>query len=192
MKLIVGLGNPGRKYQGTRHNVGFDVIALLAQRMAAGRAKSRFQGELWEADFGGERCLMLCPQTYMNLSGRSVQPTREYFRIDFGEMLVVCDDFQLSLGTIRFRTHGSSGGQKGLADIIRCVDTDQVPRLRIGVGPLPDRWDAADFVLSRFNGQERELIASTIEAAADSVETWVHHGIDQCMNRYNGIRLEPE
>lgn len=185
MKLIVGLGNPGRKYQRTRHNVGFEVIAILARRFATGRAKSRFEGELWEADFKGQRCLLLCPLTYMNLSGRSVQSTLEYYRLDCEQLLIICDDFHLTLGKVRFRAKGSSGGQKGLADIIHCLGTDQVPRLRIGVGPLPERWDAADFVLSRFAGEERKLADETIAVAADSVETWVRDGIGQCMNRYN-------
>ena len=186
MKLIVGLGNPGRKYQGTRHNVGFEVIAILARRFATGQAKSRFQGELWEADFNGQRCLLLCPHTYMNLSGRSVQSTLDYYRLDCEQLLVICDDFHLTLERIRFRAKGSSGGQKGLGDIIHRLGTDQVPRLRIGVGPLPERWDAADFVLSRFAGEERKLAQKTIDVVAGSVETWVHDGIEQCMNRYNG------
>ncbi|MCH2131861.1 MAG: aminoacyl-tRNA hydrolase [Pirellulaceae bacterium] len=188
MKLIVGLGNPGKKYQSTRHNVGFEVIAILSQRFASGKAKNRFQGETWEANIHGERCLLLCPLTYMNLSGRSVQPALEYYRIQPDELLVICDDFHLDLGTLRFRPQGSSGGQKGLADIIRCLGTDEVPRLRMGVGPLTDRWDAADFVLSRFSGQHRELAQETILSAAEGVESWISEGIEQCMNRYNGLR----
>ena len=186
MKLIVGLGNPGRKFQGTRHNIGFDTVAILAQQFATGKAKSRFQGELWEADIRDQRCLLLCPNTYMNLSGRSVRPVQEYFRIELDQLLVICDDFHLTLGRIRYRPKGSSGGQKGLGDIIQCLGTDQVARLRIGVGPLPDRWDAADFVLSRFTNEEQELVAGTVDAAASSVETWVEDGMEECMNRYNG------
>ena len=185
MKLVVGLGNPGRKYQKTRHNVGYDVIGLLAQRFATGKPKNRFQGALIEADVEGERSLLLCPETYMNRSGDSVQPARDYYRLQNSDLMIVCDDFQLPLGRIRFRSAGSAGGQKGLDDILHRLATQDVPRLRIGIGPVAEGWDPSDFVLSRFNKQEASRIAEVMTRAADGVVSWVHHGIDYCMNHYN-------
>ena len=140
MKLIVGLGNPGRKYAGTRHNVGFEVLAELGRRAAAGRPRTKFQAELLEAMVGGEKVLLLSPLTYMNRSGSSVQPARDFYQLDNEDLLIICDDINLPLAKLRFRAKGSSGGQKGLEDILRRLGTDQVPRLRLGVGQPPAQW----------------------------------------------------
>src|SRR5215467_13737474 len=137
MKLVVGLGNPGRKYEGTRHNVGFRVIEELARKYARGKAKTAFAGEVIEADLENDKALLLCPHTLMNLSGTSVLAARDFYKIPHGDLLIVCDDFNLPLGKLRFRPSGSSGGQKGLEDIIRRLGTDEVPRLRIGIGSPP-------------------------------------------------------
>lgn len=186
MKLVVGLGNPGRKYESTRHNVGFEVVSELARRWAAGaRPKSTFQGELVDVSMGGERSILLSPHTFMNRSGHSVVLARDFYKLANEDVLVVCDDFALPVGQLRCRGKGSSGGQKGLEDIIRALGSDEVPRLRVGIGPVPDAWIAADFVLSKFNTEERKLIDATIVRAADAVETWAREGIAACMNRYN-------
>src|SRR5947199_8400966 len=150
MKLIVGLGNPGSKYAGTRHNVGFEVAALLAKKFATSSPRAKFQGEIVEATVAGQKALLLTPLTYMNLSGASVLATRDFYKIDNENLLVVCDDFALPLGKLRLRVKGSSGGQKGLEDILRRLGTEEISRLRIGVGPLPLGRDAAGFVLSKF------------------------------------------
>jgi len=185
MKLIVGLGNPGRKYEGTRHNIGFDVVAEVARRHATDKPRSKFDAAVVEAMVGGERTLLIQPQTFMNLSGASVSKAAAFYKVNVEEILVVCDDFNLPLGKLRFRASGSSGGQKGLGDIIRQLGTDRVNRLRIGVGPVPDRWDPADFVLGKFRSDEGQEIESTVAEAADGISDWVAQGIDHCMNQYN-------
>jgi peptidyl-tRNA hydrolase, PTH1 family len=186
VKLVLGLGNPGRKYQGTRHNVGFAVADELAQRHGVGGRKSKFQGDVNEIELNGEKAILLWPHTYMNLSGASALAARDFYKLENHELLVVCDDFNLPLGKLRFRADGSAGGQKGLADVIVRLGTDVVPRLRIGVGPLPPNWDPADFVLSRFTKEEQPTVESTIATAADAVENWIDRGIAGCMNKFNG------
>lgn len=185
MKLVVGLGNPGRKYQGTRHNIGFIVLAHLAGKYGGGKPKAKFQGEVVDADLNGERAVLLCPHTFMNNSGNSVQPARDFYKLENHEVIVICDDFNLPLGTIRFRPSGSSGGQKGLADIVRRLGDELVPRLRIGIGPLPDGWESVDFVLGRFNDKEAKEVEEIAERAAQGIVDWAHQGIDYSMNQYN-------
>ena len=185
MKLIVGLGNPGRKYQGTRHNIGFEVVGELARRHSVGRPRVKFKGHVCDARIGDESVLLLTPETFMNLSGSSVQPAADFLKLDNEDVLIVCDDFHLPLARIRFRPRGSAGGQKGLADILRRMGTPDIPRLRIGVGEPPPRWDVADYVLSRFRKEETEAIEVAIQRAADGVSDWVRLGIDYCMNNYN-------
>ncbi len=185
MKLIVGLGNPGPKYQRTRHNVGFEVADRLAQRAGESRWKERFSGQTLDLRIGDVPCLVLKPLTFMNLSGRAVQAACRFYKLDPADVLVICDDFHLPLGKLRFRARGSAGGQKGLADILNSLGTQEVPRLRIGVGELPDRWDAADFVLSRFTKDEQPTIELALDRAADAVGDWAGSGIEYCMNHYN-------
>jgi len=129
--------------------------------------------------------MLLRPQSYMNRSGASVQAARDYYQLDHDEILVVCDDFNLPVARLRFRSKGSSGGQKGLQDIIRCLGDERFPRLRIGIGPPPENWDVADYVLSKFGKEEKPVIHEAIERAADAVVTWTTDGIETCMNQYN-------
>jgi PTH1 family peptidyl-tRNA hydrolase len=185
VKLVVGLGNPGKKYEGTRHNVGFWVLDELSRRGKASAGKSKFQGEVTEVEHTGQKALLLWPHTFMNLSGASVVAARDFYKIAGDNLLVVCDDFNLPLAKLRFRAEGSSGGQKGLADVIDRLGTETVPRLRIGVGPVPPNWDPADFVLSRFSKQEQQIVEEIITRAAEAVEDWLAHGIQDCMNKYN-------
>ncbi|HWA98307.1 MAG TPA: aminoacyl-tRNA hydrolase [Pirellulales bacterium] len=185
MKLIVGLGNPGRKYQGTRHNVGFEVLAELARRAGASQTKASFQAEVIDAIVDGERAILLAPQTYMNRSGTSVGLARSFYKLTNEDILVICDDFALPCGKLRLRGQGSSGGQNGLDDVIRVLGTDQVARLRIGIGPLPAGWNAADFVLGRFSAEDRTTIDVTIPTAADAASVWARQGIATAMNRFN-------
>ncbi|MBN1851588.1 MAG: aminoacyl-tRNA hydrolase [Pirellulales bacterium] len=187
MKLIVGLGNPGRKYGRTRHNVGFEVVDELARRLAAGRKKYQFDGEVVETRLGNHRLLLLWPQTYMNHSGVSVRQAVSFYRIDLVDILIVCDDFNLPLARLRFRPHGSDGGQKGLGDILCQLGTQEIARLRIGVGPLPPGWDAAGYVLSRFKKREREEMDSAVLRAADAVQRWIETDINVCMNEFNAL-----
>jgi len=186
MKLIVGLGNPGRKYVGTRHNVGWEVLAELARQFGTGAPRAKFRGEVVDAAIRGEKVLLLCPQTYMNRSGASVQLARDFYKLDNQELMVVCDDFHLPLARLRFRAKGSAGGQRGLEDVIQRLGTDQFPRLRIGIGAPPPEWDVADYVLSRFTREEQEEIDRAVPRAAGALADWVSEGIDYCMNQYNG------
>jgi PTH1 family peptidyl-tRNA hydrolase len=181
----VGLGNPGRKYEGTRHNVGFAVLNELARRHNAARPKNNFQGEITEIQIAGHRTLLLWPHTFMNLSGASVLAARDFYKVENPDLLIVCDDFNIPVAKLRFRGEGSSGGQNGLADVIQRLGTQAVPRLRIGVGPVPSSWDPADFVLSKFTKEESQTIELTIVRAADAIEDWTANGIASCMNKYN-------
>lgn len=185
MKMVVGLGNPGRRYAETRHNVGFEVVAKVARLHGAGAARQRFQGELAEVRIGEQAVQLLCPLTYMNASGGSVQPARDFFRIADEDLLVVCDDFNLPLARLRLRPRGSAGGQKGLEDVLRRLGTDDIPRLRIGIGPVPQQWDVTNFVLGKFTSQQRQEIDPALDQAAQAVANWVRHDIQYCMNQYN-------
>jgi len=185
MKLIVGLGNPGRKYAGTRHNVGFEVLAELAKRLGADKPKSRFDGELTEAQIDSQRVLLLWPLTYMNNSGGCVQPTRDFYKVASEDLLVVCDDVSLPTGKLRLRAKGSSGGQKGLKDIIGRLGTEEFPRLRIGIGTQPPGWELADYVLSKFSSDEEPVVREAISKAADAAIDWIRSGLAPAMNKYN-------
>jgi PTH1 family peptidyl-tRNA hydrolase len=185
MKLVVGLGNPGREYQQTRHNVGFEIVDEIQRRQGLGKPKKKFKGKLNEAAIGGQKVLLLQPETYMNLSGSSVQLVCGFYQIERSDVLVVCDDFNLTLGQLRFRPSGSAGGQKGLADIIRRLGGEDIPRLRIGIGQPPDGWDVADYVLSRFRDDEMQVTKQALSRAALGVLDWVERGMQHCMNQYN-------
>ncbi|HEX5105161.1 MAG TPA: aminoacyl-tRNA hydrolase [Pirellulaceae bacterium] len=185
MKLIVGLGNPGGQYKDTRHNVGFEVARLLAQKFGSAAPRGRFQGETVEARIAGRKALLLTPLTYMNLSGASVLAARDFYKIEHPDILVVCDDFNLPLGKLRLRVKGTAGGQNGLADILQRLGTDEIPRLRIGIGSPPPGRDPAGYVLSRFAKDEQPVIAESIQRAAEAAAAWVESGIAEAMNKYN-------
>ncbi len=185
MKLVAGLGNPGRNYEGTRHNVGFDVVEILAKRSGSPVRRARFQGDTAQVTIRGCPVLLLWPLTWMNLSGASVLAARDFYKIEHDDILIVCDDFQLSTDTIRIRASGSGGGQNGLSDVLARLGTNAVPRLRLGIGPVAEGWKTADFVLGRFSKSEREAVTPLLERAADAVEEWAAVGIESAMNRYN-------
>ena len=185
MKIVVGLGNPGSQYFGTRHNVGFDVIAELAQRWQCGKPQLKFQAEIREAFPPSGKVLLVTPMTYMNRSGESVQQIARFYQIASEDVVVICDDMNLPLGRLRWRAGGSSGGQKGLGDILLRLGTETVPRLRLGVGRPPGSMDAAAWVLARFRAEERSEAELMAKLAADSIECWVADGIASTMNRFN-------
>lgn len=185
MKLIVGLGNPGRKYLYTRHNVGYEVLQRVAKSFGTSSSVERFQGDLVEGMIGSEKLLLLCPTTYMNLSGASVLAARDFYKVPLEDILIVCDDLNLDLGQLRIRGKGSSGGQNGLKDIAHRLGSEEFARLRLGIGSPPGRWDAKDYVLSKFRGDEEELIAVAFEQAVLAVRDWAIHGLAYCMNQYN-------
>jgi PTH1 family peptidyl-tRNA hydrolase len=192
MKVVVGLGNPGRKYNNTRHNIGFEVLAEVARRWQAGKPRLKFEAEYAEVVAGGQKVLLLSPLTYMNASGKAVIGATNFFEVTPDDVLVVCDDFNLPVGKLRFRPSGSAGGQKGLADILRRLGTQDVPRVRVGIGPLPPQWNVSDFVLSRFESDERTTIDTLVQVAADGVGDWVREDVAFCMNRYNGYPDPPK
>ncbi len=184
MKLVVGLGNPGSKYAGTRHNVGYEVVDELVRRTPVA-AREKFHGQWYELRVGDERVGLLKPLTWMNLSGKSLLAARDFYRVPHVNCLVICDDFQLGLGRLRFRKEGSSGGQKGLDDILARFGANDVPRLRMGVGAPPPGWDPKDHVLARFDVAEKARMREAVERAATAVSDWIREGIEFCMNRYN-------
>ena len=181
--MIAGLGNPGRKYAGTRHNVGFDVLDLLAERhrLAWESAPSDAMMAKWRAS----GALLAKPLTFMNLSGHAVGELLRYFKIDLSDLLVVVDDVNLELGRLRARSGGSAGGHNGLKSLIAQLGTEEFARLRVGVGRGDDRRDLADHVLATFDPQERTIVAETVGRTADAVELFVAEGIRPVMNRFN-------
>ena len=185
MKIVVGLGNPGPKYAGTRHNVGFEVVEYLAAAPSVGPWRaSRFQALVAEAKEGGEAVLLVKPETFMNLSGRAVRAVLDFYKLTPADLLVVSDDIALPLGKLRARAKGSHGGQNGLRDIQQQLGTDEYPRLRVGVGS-PGGGDAADYVLGRFRPTERAAVDEAVAKAAQAVLVWVRQGLEACMNAAN-------
>jgi PTH1 family peptidyl-tRNA hydrolase len=185
MKLVAGLGNHGREYAGTRHNVGYETVDRLAEKLGPVKFRGQFSGRTTVVKVGDEKVLLLKPETYMNRSGQSVQPALAFYGMQTEDLLVICDDLNLPIGKIRVRRSGSDGGQKGLRNIAERLGSTEYARLRIGIGATPPGQDAADFVLSRFAKSERKLIDEAIEQAVEAVIVWCESGIDRCMNRFN-------
>lgn len=183
MKIIVGLGNPGREYASTRHNLGFMVVNELARRLGAASTRTRFRAELSEAHVDGEKVVLVKPQTYMNLSGSAVRETAHWYKTKPEELLVIADDIELPFGALRMRGGGGSGGHNGLKSIFAELGTDQVPRLRIGVGR--GSGDATRQVLTRFAADEERALPELIQTAADCALGWVRDGVVLTMNRCN-------
>lgn len=184
MLAVFGLGNPGKRYLGTRHNVGFEVIDILAERLGASVSRRRFKARLGEAQAGSNRLLLVKPQTFMNDSGRSVQAACAWHGLEPDHLLVVCDDLDLEPGQIRARRKGSSGGHRGLKSVADLLGTTAFPRLRVGIG-RPEPQDAIDYVLDRPGRSDRAAIADALQAAADAACCWAEDGIEACMNRFN-------
>ena len=186
MYIIVGLGNPGSRYEGTRHNMGFDVIDRLITVNNIPQAGRKFHAVYGTGIIGGQKVVLAKPVTYMNLSGTSVRELMDYYKIDpTRELIVISDDIDLEPGRIRIRKKGSAGGQNGLKHIIQCIGTQDFIRVRVGTGAKPQDWELADWVLSRFPKEERTQVDDAIIRAAEAVETIVTDGIDTAMNRYN-------
>ena len=185
--LVVGLGNPGEKYENTRHNVGFLTVDELAERARVPVQKLKYRALTNTVELGGARALLMKPVTYMNLSGEAVGQAARFYKIPPERVLVISDDVSLPLGKLRIRKSGSAGGHNGLKNIIQHLGTDQFPRVKIGVGekPHPD-YDMADWVLSRFTGEDLKTITQAVKRAADAVECFVREGPDKAMNQFNG------
>lgn len=184
-RFVVGLGNPGKRYERTRHNLGFQVVDALVRRWNAPPPRQAFSGLLWDASFQGRRVMLLEPQTFMNLSGQAVGELARFYKAAAGEVMVVLDDMALPPGQIRLRAEGSAGGHHGLADVVRALGTIEVPRLRVGIGSPPPRMAGADYVLGLMT--EEELAAAKLAEgrACLAIETWLASGIDVAMNLFN-------
>jgi len=184
-KLIVGIGNPGPEYARTRHNIGFRVVDLLAKQLGVKREEARFKGVFAAAKLDGLTVGLLKPLTYVNLSGQSVREAVNRLNLATEQILVVLDDAQIPLGKLRLRAKGSSGGHKGLQSIIEALQTENIPRLRIGIGSPPEGVDMATYVLSPFEPEEEAIIAETVEIAAEAAKVWAKDGIEIAMQRFN-------
>lgn len=184
--LIVGLGNPGDKYDGTRHNAGFLAVDALADKGQFRISRVKFKALTAQAEVGGQGALVMKPTTYMNLSGEAVGEAARFYHIPPAQVLVISDDVDLPLGKLRLRTGGSAGGHNGLKSVIQHLGTDQFPRIKIGVGgkPHPD-YDMADWVLGRLQGEDRRVLDEAAERAAEAVACLLKDGPQKAMNRFN-------
>ena len=185
MKLVAGLGNPGRKYEGTRHNIGFDVLDVLARRHGAQWEMGPRGIEALVGRWRSHDTVLAKPLTFMNLSGGAIVALLQFYKIDPADLLVVVDDVNIDLGRLRLRPGGSAGGHNGLKSVIGSLGSDQFARMRIGVGRGDNRRDLADHVLAKFDADERAIVAEMVDRAADAIELFIAEGIGPVMNRYN-------
>jgi len=192
MKLVAGLGNPGRQYAGTRHNVGFDIIDVLAKRHAVSFEAAPADAIMGKWRDGGDVILLVKPLTFMNLSGEAVGQLLRYFKIDVADLLVISDDVNLPIGRLRVRGTGSEGGHNGLRSMAQVLGTNDYSRLRVGVGRGDTRRDLADHVLAKFEPEELPGVEDAVVRAADAVECWVRDGLAKAMNTFNRETTEPK
>ncbi len=185
--MIVGLGNPGQKYVRTRHNAGFMAIDLLAERSGVKIDKKQKNALIADALVGGERCLLVKPQTFMNLSGEAVVPLAQYYKIPYENIIVIFDDIEFNVGKLRIKRHGSHGGHNGIKNIIALSGSEAFPRVKIGVGKKPNpEYDLKDWVLGKIPLSLSDEFDNALSRAADAVEELVKNGVDSAMNKYNG------
>jgi PTH1 family peptidyl-tRNA hydrolase len=185
MYCLVGLGNPGKEYEKTRHNVGFRVIDYIAGAHSVTLGRNRFRAVFGRGEIANQTCVLVKPQTFMNNSGDAVRRVAVFYKVPAEQVLVILDDMDLELGQIRLRAKGSDGGHKGLRSIVAHAGTDELPRLRLGVGRPAPGQEAMDYVLAEFRPHEREKAEEMIHNAAQAVEFYLSYGIEAAMNRYN-------
>lgn len=186
MYLIVGLGNPGKEYEKTRHNAGFDTIDELVEQFRIAQSGVKFKAMYGKGIIGGKKAILAKPLTFMNLSGEAVRGLVDYFKIDVKEeLIVIYDDIDLDPGHVRIRAKGSAGGHNGMKNIVKILGTQEFARVRIGVGAKPRGWDLADYVLSRFSEEERKLVDESIERSCKAVACILEEGVEAAMNQYN-------
>ncbi|WP_026509611.1 aminoacyl-tRNA hydrolase [Butyrivibrio sp. LC3010] len=191
MYLIAGLGNPEKRYNATRHNVGFGVIDVLSEKYDIDLTEMKFKGMYGKGRIGSEKVILLKPLTYMNLSGESIRPVADYFKIDTkSELIVISDDIDLDPGRIRVRPGGSAGGHNGLKNIIAQLGHDEFSRVRVGVGKKPPRIDLADWVLGHFDKEDTAYVMEAMEHAADAVKIIMEEDVNAAMNKWNGVKPE--
>jgi len=188
LTVIAGLGNPGNKYENTRHNVGFSTIDLLSSKHGIKVNKLKHKALTGEGTIAGNRVLLVKPQTFMNLSGESIRDIAEWYKLPMENIIIIYDDVDLNVGTVRIRPKGSSGTHNGMKSVIYQMQSDEFPRIRIGIGKAPEGWDLADYVLSRFSADEAGAIRESVERAADAAASIVSDGVSTAMNLYNGER----
>lgn len=184
IRLIAGLGNPGKKYENTRHNVGFKAIDLLADKLAMRLDQKKFSSEFGQTQYKDKKLILIKPQEYMNRSGQAVATVKGFYKLEDSEIIVVTDDLALEPGVIRVRPKGSAGGHNGLKDIIARIGTNQFPRLRIGIGQSTFA-DSKDYVLGKISSDEADDINSAIEKSVQAIFSWLDEDIDSVMNRFN-------
>ena len=193
MFVIAGLGNFGKEYENTRHNVGFDVIDKLSEEENIGVLEKKHKPIVGKGIVAGEKCILAKPLTYMNLSGESIGEMVNYYKVDeTTELIVISDDISLEAGQIRIRKSGSAGGHNGLKNIIAHLGHEKFIRIRVGVGEKPKGWDLADYVLGHFSGNERKLMEETYSMAAEAIRTIISDGPDAAMNQFNGRKKTEE
>lgn len=186
MVLIVGLGNPGAKYNHTRHNVGFDVVDIISQKTGIPIKKKKSQALVGEGTVDGQRVVLALPQTYMNLSGQSVRALMDWYKVSPEKVLVIYDDIDLPPGAVRLRPHGGPGTHNGMRSIVECLGTQGFPRVRVGIGGKPPEWDLADWVLSHYESKEtRQVAFDAYLTAADAALCFLKEGIEAAMQRFN-------
>ena len=192
MFLIVGLGNPGDKYDHTRHNVGFDVLTILSGKLRIPITRLKHRALVGEGQFMGEKVALCKPQTYMNLSGEAVQALMHWYRVPPENMLVIYDDIDLDAGWLRIRKDGSAGTHNGMRSIVACIGTEAFPRIRVGIGGRPPQFELADWVLSHYNTPaERQAAFDAYTQAADAAIEWMKSGVQSAMTRFNTKRPKP-
>lgn len=187
MYIITGLGNPGKKYEGTRHNMGFDAIDILSKDLDIDVSRLKFKSLIGEGNFKGEKVILQKPQTYMNLSGEAVYDIVNFYKLSLTNLIVIYDDKDLDIGKIRIRKKGSAGGHNGLKSIIYLLESDEFVRIRIGIGKPDD--DMISYVLGKFNGHDLNIIKKTQELAKDAALDIISNGVDYAMNHYNGNEI---
>lgn len=184
--LLVGLGNPGREYRETRHNVGFMAVDRLCASFGIKLSRLQSKALTGSGQWAGHKIVLAKPQTFMNLSGQAVSSLLRFYKVPLPQLLVMHDDIDLPVGTLRIRPDGGSAGQRGLASIIQQLGTQEFPRLRIGVGRPPGQKEAADYVLKGFTSSDQELITIVLDRAVDAARIFIEHGLEMAMNQYNG------
>lgn len=188
VRIIAGLGNPGDRYRGTRHNIGFMVADRIVERLSCDNAEAKFSGLIHDCRTEAGRLMVLKPLTFMNLSGRSVAAAARWFNTELDDVLVIYDDLDLPFGEIRLRTKGSPAGHNGLSSVIAELDSQEVPRLRVGIG-RPSAGNSTSYVLSRFNPEEESELPHILNHASDAAIHWLTHGIDDAMGKFNGVNV---
>ena len=192
MYFIVGLGNPGRQYENTRHNVGFLTIDYLANKHNIDVKKSKFKALYGQGEISGQKVMLIKPQTYMNNSGEAVRDFRNFYKFEEDKLIVIVDDIDIDFGKIRIKQKGSAGTHNGMKSIIYQLQYDTFPRIKVSVGKKPDYMDLANFVLSGFSEKEVEIIREEIKLASQAIETMLDSGIDKAMNKFNSMNLLEE